>query len=178
MPSTSEAVNVLAARIGFDKPRVRAVARALTDAGRLPPGAPAKSPMLDVGNVVDLFIGSAVDVPLRSVADTVAKIRELTPAGTPIEALPESLQYTAGAYIDALADMAAEGSLDVRRVKIEVVSTWSEMAVHQPDGSVSRFVEPGALASNWQHAGHRRSTVINGAAFADAINELFEGVGA
>ncbi|MER8783365.1 hypothetical protein NKH60_19320 [Mesorhizobium sp. M1006] len=131
--------------------------------------------MLDIGNVVDLFLGSAVDVPLRSVADTVARVRELTPAGTPLKALPESLRHTAGAYLDALADMAAEGSLDVRRVKIEVVSNWKELAVHQPDGTISRFVEPGAIASNWQHAGHRRSTAINGAAFADAVSNLFAG---
>ncbi|MCZ8547638.1 hypothetical protein OOJ09_25920 [Mesorhizobium qingshengii] len=173
MPSTMEAVDVLAARVGFDKPRVRAVARSLTDAGRLPPGAPARSPMLDISNVVDLLIGCAVDVPLRAVADTVAKIRELTPAGTPISALPASLQYSAGNYLDSLADLAADGSKDVRRVKLEFVGNWNEVAIHQPDGTINRFVEPGALASNWQHTGHRRSTAVNGAAFADAINDLF-----
>ncbi|CAN7459357.1 hypothetical protein [Mesorhizobium sp. LjNodule214] len=175
MPSTSEAVNVLAARIGFDKPRVRAVARALTDAGRLPPGAPAKSPVLDIGNVVDLLVGSALDVPLRAVASTVASIRELTPAGTPIESLPASLQYSAGNYLDALADMAAVGSNDVRKAKIEFVSNWLELAVRQPDGAISRFVEQGANPGHWQQSGNRRSTVINGAAFADAINDLFKG---
>ncbi|MER9900106.1 hypothetical protein [Mesorhizobium sp. M0130] len=168
-------MNVLAARIGFDKPRVRAVARALTDAGRLPPGAPAKSPVLDIGHVVDLLIGSAVDVPLRSVADTVAKVRELTPAGAPIDVLPASLQYSAGNYLDALADLAAEGSLDVRRAKLEFVSSWNELAVYQPDGAISRFVGPGANAAQWQQSGHRRSTAINGAAFADAIRDLFAG---
>ncbi|MBM2715474.1 hypothetical protein JQK88_30570 [Mesorhizobium caraganae] len=131
--------------------------------------------MLDIGNVVDLLIGSAVDVPLRSVSETVANVRDLTPAGTPIESLPASLQYSAGNYLDALADLAAEGSSDVRRVRIEVVSSWPEIDVHQPDGAISRFVEPGALASNWQSTGHRRSTVINGAAFADAVRDLFAG---
>lgn len=175
MPSTSEAVNVLAARIGLNKPRVRAVARALTEAGRLPPGAPSKSPVLGIGNVVDLLIGSAVDVPLRAVAETVAKVRELTPAGTPIESLPASLQYSAGNYLDSLADLAAEDSQDIRRIKIEVVSTWPDIAIVQSNGAISRFVEPGTNPGHWQHAGHRRSTVINGAAFADAISDLFKG---
>lgn len=176
MPSTSEAVNALAVRIGFDKPRVRAVARALTDAGRLPPGAPSKSPVLSINHVVDLLVGSAIDVPLRAVADTVASYRELTPAGTPIEALPASLQYSAGNFLDSLADLAADGSQDVRRTKIEVVSTWPEIAVWMPDGSVRRFVAPGNDPSRWQNTGHRRSTVINGGAFSDAINDLFAGV--
>ncbi|MER9596686.1 hypothetical protein [Mesorhizobium sp. M0244] len=124
---------------------------------------------------MDLLIGSAVDVPLRAVADTVVSYRELTPAGAPIDVLPASLQYSAGNYLDALADLAADGSDDVRRAKLEFVSNWKELAVHQPDGTISRFVEPGAIASNWQHAGHRRSTAINGAAFADAVSDLFAG---
>ncbi|MCZ8546276.1 hypothetical protein OOJ09_18970 [Mesorhizobium qingshengii] len=175
MPSTMEAVDVLAARVGFDKPRVRAVARSLTDAGRLPPGAPAKSPMLDISNVVDLLIGCAVDVPLRAVAYTVAKIRELTPAGTPISALPASLQYSAGNYLDSLSELAAEGSLDVRRVKLEFVSNWNELAVHQPDGTISRFVDPGANPAHWQQSGHRKSVIVSGMAFADAVTVLFKG---
>ncbi|MGO4637231.1 hypothetical protein AB4Z43_02205 [Mesorhizobium sp. 2RAF45] len=160
-------------RIGFPTSRGKTVARRLQDEDILPSGQPGKAPEIDLRNYVDLVLALAADTTLRAVANAVANYRELTPAGTPIEALPASLQYSAGNYLDSLADLAAEGSQDVRRIKLEVVSTWPEIAVHHDDGTVRRFVQPGANPSHWQHSGHRRSTTISGAAFADCILVLF-----
>lgn len=171
MPTTKQAVAAIVRHIGLDEGRVGAVARALTDDSVLPPGAPGKSPDLSPQDVASLMLGAALDVPLRAVADAVATYRELTPAGTPIDVLPASLQYAAGNFLDGLADYPE----NARHLRIEVVSTWREITIHYADGSTRRFVEPGADASRWQSNGHRRSTVINGAAFADAVRDLFGG---
>lgn len=169
MPTTKQAVAAIVRLIGFDEGRVGAVARTLTDDSVLPPGGPGKSPQLSPQDVASLMLGATLDVPLRAVADTVAAYRELTPAGTPIDMLPASLQYSAGNYLDALADEPE----NARHLHIEVVSTWREVAIHYQDGTVRRFLEPGSDPSHWQHAGHRWSTVVNGAAFADAVRALF-----
>ncbi|MER9032417.1 hypothetical protein [Mesorhizobium sp. M0674] len=169
MPTTKQSCGALVHRVGFDPGRTKEAARALTEGGVLPSGAPGKSPELTPQHVATLMLGAALDVPLRAVADTVREYRELTPAGTPIDMLPASLQYSAGNYLDALAN---EPEL-ARHLKIEVVSTWPGISIHSPDGIVRRFVEPGTHPNHWQHSGHMRSTTVIGSAFADAVTELF-----
>jgi hypothetical protein len=180
MTTTNAAIAALVARVGFDPGRMRAVARKLTDAGRLPPGSPGKSPELEPEHVVDLIIGSAVDVPLRAVADAVRTYRSLGLPGHDASRMPASVAaryHCAGDHLDVLGDMAAYASLDARadvsKLKLEVVSNWPEIGIHHVDGSVQRFLEASTLASHWQASGHRTSTVINGAAFVDAMRDLF-----
>ncbi|KQZ99570.1 hypothetical protein ASD64_14660 [Mesorhizobium sp. Root157] len=172
MPTTLEAIDALCARIGFDKPRAKAVARALTDAGRLPAGGPGKSPELDAEHVVDIVIGCSVDAPLRAIADSVAAYRAMTPGGANLDGAPASID-TAGRALDIWADIAIHGDAALlRREQIEMISNWPEIAIHST-GSASRFREIGALASHWAETGHRKSTTINGAALVDALRELF-----
>lgn len=171
MPSTNEAIDAVV-RLGFDPGRTKAVARSLTDAGTLPSGGPGKSPALDVGHVIDLLIGVAIDVPLRLVPAAVRSYRALTPGGASLTNAPASID-TAGRAMDIWADIALHGDADVlRRDRIEIVSSWSEIAIATPEG-VRRFVPVGANAAHWGSSGHRRSTAINGAALCDAIRELF-----
>ena len=139
MTTTTLAVERISARCGFPKPRVRAVARALTDAGRLPLGGPHRAPELGAWDVVDIIIGSAVDVPLRRVAAAVEQYRALGLPGHDASAglqLPAAKYQSAGDYLDILAEMAAGGSPDAQRAvaqtMIEVVATWPEIFIEDP----------------------------------------------
>lgn len=175
MTSTKLAVDAIARRIGLPIRRVRAVAAYLTAAGGLPAGAPGKSPELSPDDVVALIVGSVVDVPLRAVAAAVDEYRALVPPG--YEASPPTIMRmpNAGAYLDVLASMAAnDAAADVSKMKVEIVTSWPEVSIHHIDGSVVRFAPAGSLHGHWQSGCHRTSTTINGAAFVDALRDLFE----
>lgn len=173
MPTTQEAVDAVVRHIGFDPPRAKAVARALTEDGRLPAGAPGRSPELDPEHVIDIVLGCAVDAPLRAIAATVEQYRALAPGGACLATAPATIDRNAGEALDIWADIAIHGDSDVlRRDKIEIVATWPEVAI-QRDGKVARFVPVGALATHWRDSGHRKSTIISGAALVDCLHALF-----
>jgi hypothetical protein len=173
LPTTNEAIDALAAFIGFDHSRAKAVARALTDAAVLPPGGPGKSPELNSEHVVDLALGCSVDAPLRGVAAAVRAYRALAPNGADLSGAPAGVTRSAGSALDIWADIAVHGDADIlRRDQIEVVSNWPEIAIYSGERT-TRYVEPGALASHWQSSGHRRSTTICGLALVDCLRELF-----
>ncbi|BBD37002.1 hypothetical protein Amn_18820 [Aminobacter sp. Y103A] len=172
MPSTTEAVDAVV-RLGFDPGRAKAVARSLTDAAVLPSGGPGKSPALDVTHFIDLLIGVVVDAPLRLVPAAVRSYRALTPGGADLANAPASID-TAGQALDIFADIALHGEHPdlLRRDQIEIVSSWSEIALISPSG-IRRFVPVGANAAHWAASGHRKSTTIAGSAFVDAVRDLF-----
>lgn len=173
MPSTQEAVDAIVRHLGFDSARVKAVARSLTEDGHLPPGAPGRSPELDPEHVVNIIIGCSVDAPLRAIADTVVAYRALVPGGANLDGAPASIDRTAGDALEVFADISIHGDADIlRRDKIEIVATWPEVAI-QRDGKVARFVPVGALATHWRDSGHRKSTIISGAALVDCLHALF-----
>lgn len=176
MTTTKTAVEALVARLGFDPPRTQAVARALTEAGILPAGSPSRSPSLDVWHIVDLLLGVAADAPLRAVATTVQEYRGLVPGGADLSGAPTHLRRTAGEYLDMLAEMAANGTADAQRdvatIRIEVVTSWPEVAIHD-GGKVHRFQPLGTIANHWQDGRHRRGVTLNGAAFVAAVRDLF-----
>jgi hypothetical protein len=173
MPSTQEAVDAIVRHLGFDSARVKAVARSLTEDGRLPPGGPGRSPELDPDHVLAMVLGCAVDAPLRAIAATVEQYRALAPGGACLATAPATIDRNAGEALDIWADIAIHGDSDVlRRDKIEIVSNWGEIALHTGD-AIRRFVPAGTLASHWRDTGHRRSTTINGASLVDALRELF-----
>jgi hypothetical protein len=174
MPTTNEAVHAVWRHLGFEKPRVAAVARSLTDAGVLPAGGPGRSPELEPQHVVDIILAVAVDAPLRALAAKVAEYRAMTPGGACLVGAPDSID-TAGRMLDILGDWSIHGDADLlRRDAIEVVSSWPEIALHDyAAAQVRRFAPVGTLASHWQNSGHRRSTCIHGSAFVNAMRELF-----
>ncbi|MDX8521308.1 hypothetical protein [Mesorhizobium dulcispinae] len=173
MASTKQAVDAIVRRIGFDPGRVSAVARVLTEAGELPSGAPGKSPELSPQHVTKLMVATALDAPLRAVADTVGEYVALRREGVP-EGAPEGIGDTAGDVLDILAEIAAAGSTDAKaraaNTIITVVNSWPETVLVDPIDT-RRFSagEPG----RWQAYGHRKSVEINGGAFVDVINDLF-----
>ncbi|MBZ9698817.1 hypothetical protein [Mesorhizobium sp. CO1-1-9] len=173
MPSTKLACDTLVRRVGYDPGRIKEVARVLTDASVLPPGAPGKSPELSPQDVATLMLGTALDVPLRAVADTVRQYRALRREGVP-EGAPASISATAGEELDILAEIAATGSPEakarVAKTIVTVVGNWPEITlVHKPWRIRFHAGEPG----RWQAFGHRRAVDLNGSAFVAAITELF-----
>jgi hypothetical protein len=171
MATLNATLRALERHVGLPQSRSRTVARRLQEAHILPLGGPGIAPELTADAVVSLVIALASDTPLHGAVEAVQTYRDLTPVGAPLDALPDTIRYTAGDFLDGLADEPA----NARNLKIEIVSTWPEIALHYSDGTIRRIVAPGADASAWQARGHRRSITINGAAFADAINELFGG---
>jgi len=175
LATLNAAIAALERRVGFSASRARLVGRHLREQGLLPAGAPGIAPDLDLDDFVTLVIALAADVPLHQSADAVRAYRNLTPGGADVSRAPASVPRTAGEEIDAIFSLASDGNSDVRGVKLEFVANWPEVAAHWHDGSISRFRELGALAAHWGAAGHRRSTTVNMAALADAINETFTG---
>ena len=181
MPTTSQAVDAIARHIGLDHKRVRAVARMLTDSGRISAGGPGHAPEIDVWHAVDIIIGSALDVPLRAVSETVGEYRKLGLPGHDAPSMPASVasRYgSVGEELDTLAELAATG-IAVPGVIVEITNSFAEITISEPgtDGSnpVTRRYRPaGALHSHWGHPGHRAAVSISGAAFASAIQEVFK----
>ncbi|MER8549201.1 MULTISPECIES: hypothetical protein [unclassified Mesorhizobium] len=169
-----QAVAAIVRRIGFDEGRVGAVARILTDAAVLPPGAPWTSPDLSPQDVASLMLGAALDVPLRAVVDAVRDYRALRREGVP-DGAPFAISVaTTGEELDVLAEIAATGSPEAKaraaKTIITVVNSWPEVVpIDQID---TRRFNAGA-PSHWQASRHRKSVEINAAALVDVINELF-----
>jgi hypothetical protein len=160
--------------LGFPKSRSITISRRLQERGALPIGAPGVAPELDTHDVVSLIIALAADTALHEAPDAVARYRSLTPGGVDLTGAPDSID-TAGRALDIFADIAIHGDADLlRRDRIEVVSNWPEVSIHDAtSGLTKRFVPVGALAANWQANGHRKSTTINASAFVDCIRDLF-----
>lgn len=169
----NEAIAALERFVGFRRGRLVSVSQRLQQAGILPIGAPRTPPQLDLTHVVCLLVAYAADAAIHLSAKSVEIIETLTPGGADLSSAPQHLRLTAGDQLRAIAALAAEGDSDMRRIKLEFVSTWPELAIHWPDGSVQRFREMGALASHWGDGAHRKSITVNGAALADAFEFLF-----
>lgn len=174
MPTLNEVYDADHRHLGFSKSRARQYAQRLREEGMFASGAPGKSPDITVDDFLNLLLALAIDATLADTADAVRAYRSLTPGGASLDGEPASLR-TAGDFLDIWADWAVHGDADLlRRDKIEVVSSWPEIALHEATG-VKRWQPPGSLPNHWQASGHRRSTTINGAALVDALKELFGG---
>ncbi|MBX4993850.1 hypothetical protein ABID08_006540 [Rhizobium binae] len=167
------AIAALERHLGFRRGRLVSMAQRLQNAGAIPTGAPRTPPQLTLANVVDLVVAYAADAPLHLAARSVATYGALTPGGANLDGAPARVKVTAAEYLTSIAALAAGGDTGIRRLKLEFVSTWPELAVHFEVGSIHRFQAVGALPDHWQASGHRQSLTINGAAFADAIREIF-----
>ncbi|WP_141514330.1 hypothetical protein [Rhizobium sp. M1] len=167
------AIAALERHLGFRRGRLISMAQHLQQVGVIPTGAPRTAPQLDLANVVDLVVAYAADAPLHRAATSVTTYGALTPGGADLSTAPAEVKVTAAEYLNSIAALAAEGDAGIRRMKLEFVSTWPELAVHFEDGSIYRLQAVGAVPGHWQAAGHRQSLTINGAAFADALREVF-----
>lgn len=169
-------VAALEKELGFPSSRTRSVARRLSEAGTLPAGSPGTSPMLDTHDLGTLLLGLASDVTVAEVPEAVARIDRLVPEGCDNTNFPEEIKArvrgTAGHHLDTLLALAAEGGDALRHMRIEIVSSWPEFALHWSDGSVQRWREPGVDPTIWG-AGHRRAVTIPGVALFNCITALF-----
>lgn len=176
MATLNECLAAAEQHLGFPEPRARAIAKRLTEAGLLPAGGPGRAPELDETDFVRLLIALAVNSQLRRSDEIVRIYSALAPHGANLDGAPESITKTAFDQIGILADIVIHGNADavslVRKAKLEFCRSWGEVVVHGY-GSTVRFREIGADASHWENGKHRTSTTVNGAAFVDAIQELF-----
>ena len=142
----------------------------------LPAGGPGRAPELDENDFVRLLIALAVNSRLRQSDEVVRTYSVLAPHGASLDSAPESIIKTAFDQLAILADVALHGDAEsvrlVRKAKFEFVSSWPEAVIHDY-GRTIRFREVGADAGRWKNGKHRTSTTIDGAAFVDAITELF-----
>lgn len=175
MPTLHQAIDALSRHVGFPAARLRSMSRRLQDADVLPSGAPGVAPEVQLQHVIDLIIAVASDSTLRRAATAVETYRATTPGGADLSQAPASVRATAGQQLESLARLAMDGDTDARRMRVEIVCSWPEVVFLFEDGTAHRFQPVGTLSGHWQTLGHRRATTINGAAFADAIIELFGG---
>jgi hypothetical protein len=117
------------------------------------------------------MIAYAADAPIHLSARSVETYVALTPEGAHVAKAPAGYCKTSGDELLAIAEMYDDA--DLRRLRIEFVSSWPEVAIHFAGGGIHRFLKLGALPGHWQSSGHRKSIVINGAALADVIKDLF-----
>lgn len=159
-------------RIGFPASRIRTIAQRLQEHGLLPSGAPGVSPELDIEHVVVLVLALATDTTLAKVAEAVGVYGSMSPGGADVTVAPASIPRNAREALLAFAELAIDGN-SLSSISVEVVATWPEISLLWTDGTAQRFREVGALASHWADGRHRRSTTINGNAFAAVFADLF-----
>ncbi|MBB2753348.1 UNVERIFIED_ORG: hypothetical protein GGI57_004070 [Rhizobium aethiopicum] len=167
------AIAALERHVGFRRGRLVSMAQRLQQANVIPTGAPRTAPQLSLVDAVNLVVAYAADAPLHLAARSVATYSALTPGGADLAHAPSGVHVTAADYLASIAALAVEGDTGIRRLKLEFVSTWPELAVQFEDGSIHRFQAVGAIAGHWQSNGHRQSLTVNGAALADALQEIF-----
>ena len=101
----------------------------------------------------------------------------MTPGGAVLSAdAPDSIPRSALEYMEVQSEVAISGDTDavedVRGHRFEFEHFWREFSAHRPEGTVTRFVLPGALATH-QQAPHRVAGVVKGEAFANLMKEIF-----
>lgn len=172
--------------MGFPASRTKQVARRLAEAGIIPVGGPRRSPELTIDDFVSLLIAASFDNGLAGVVEAARSASGLTPGGAILgvdltvdgvtaEHWPTGVPRSARQVLDVIAEIALgdiHSQREVTAMRIEFVSTWPEIAIHDGD-RIHRFREPGSNAGHWGKRGHRRSVTINGGALVDAVRALF-----
>ena len=163
--------------IGFPRSRSSGIARRLQEAGILPSGAPGVAPELDQRDVC-LLLTTLMSAPkLHEAVDHARAFSAMTPGGAVLsDDAPASIPRSALQYLETQSEIAASGQpdavADVRNHRFEFVHGWREVSAHTPEGTVTRFVLPSALASH-QQAPHRIAGVVRGEAFVNLFKDLF-----
>ena len=160
--------------IGFPKSRLKHLAPRLQDEGYIQMGGPGLAPQVDHSGFIALLLAAAADTTLRTAADRVHALLNTTPGGVSLDGAPVSIG-SAQSELLALVETALDHPGDLDGYRIEVVSGWPEIAIHQLGKVIARYQPVGALAGRWQGHGHRKSTIIDGRAFRDAVRSIFKG---
>jgi len=172
VPNITSATAAIARHVGFPEARARQIARRLREDDLMPQGAPGVTPEVDRHDLLTLLIALASDATAARAAEAVATYGALVPGGANPDGAPASIPRTVRSVLEVLAAEGAEGQ-PASPLNIEFVSTWPEIALHWEDGTVSRFRQPGALASHWEGDRIRKSITVTGAAFGALFKEVF-----
>ena len=163
--------------IGFPRSRSSGVARRLQEAKLLPSGAPGVAPDLDQRDVC-LLLAVLMSAPkLHEAPDHARAYQAMTPGGAVLSAdAPSSIPRSALEYLEIQAEIAIGGDSDavedVRSHRFEFEHFWRELSAHAPEGTVTRFVLPGQLATH-QQAPHRIAGLVKGDSFVSLIKAIF-----
>lgn len=174
MPTITAAVAALKRHAGFNSTRATNIARRLQDDGLLPKGTPSEPPQIDELQFAHLFLALASDTNIADAPNNVRRLLATTPGGVSLAGAPASIG-TARSALLALVETAIDHPGDLDGFRIEVVSSWPEIALFQFGKCVGRYQPVGSLNDHWQAPGHRKSTTVDGRAFRDAARSTFKG---
>lgn len=176
MATLNAVLDAIERHIGFPRSRGYSVARRLQEAELLPIGGPGYPPELDQ-RAACLLLAVLMSAPkLHEAPEHARAYAAMTPGGAVLSAdapasIPRALEY-----LELKSEIALAGGTqavdDVRGHRFEFVHGWRELAAHTPEGTVTRFVLPGQLASH-QQAPHRVAGVVKGEAFVNLMKDLF-----
>ena len=172
MATLNHVLDAIERQIGFPRSRSNGIARRLQESNLLPVGAPGVAPELNEDNVLDLVVALASDTELHNAVGAVRAYHAMTPGGADLSGAPDTLP-NAPIAIAVLVESARVGVAEARKSQIAVSCNWRAVAIHKPDGSVSRFSQPGAHCAHWQSNGHHKSITLTVAAIADALDDIF-----
>ncbi|SCB33947.1 hypothetical protein GA0061098_1006183 [Bradyrhizobium shewense] len=177
MATLNQTLDAIQRHVGFPRSRGYSVARRLQEARILPIGGPGIAPAPGQRDVC-LLLAVLMSAPkLHEAPDHALAYALMTPGGAVLSAdAPARIPRSALEFLEVKAEVAIGGSpeaiQDVRAHRYEFVHGWREFSAHTPEGTVTRFVLPGALASH-QQAPHRVAGVVKGEAFVNLMKELF-----
>ncbi|MCA1476763.1 hypothetical protein [Bradyrhizobium sp. NBAIM08] len=177
MATLNAVLDAIERHIGFPRSRGYSVARRLQEAELLPLGGPGYAPELEQRDVC-LLLAVLMSAPkLHEAPDHARAYAAMTPGGAVLsDDAPTSIPRSALEYLEVQSEVAVGGSpeaiQDVRGHRFEFEHFWRGFSVHTPEGAVTRFVLPGALASH-QQAPHRIAGVVKGEAFVNLVKDLF-----
>jgi hypothetical protein len=177
MATLNNALDAIERHIGFPRSRSSGVARRLQESKLLPAGAPGVAPELDQRDTC-LLLATLMSAPmLHEAVEHANAYTAMTPGGAVLsDDAPVSIPRSALAYLEVQSEMAVGGQpdavADVCGLRLEFVHGWRELSAHSPEGTVTRFVLPGELASH-QQAPHRIAGVVRGEAFVNLMKDLF-----
>jgi hypothetical protein len=177
MATLNNTLDAIERHIGFPRSRSTGIARRLQEADILPSGMPGVPPKLDQSDVC-LLLATLMSAPkLHEAVDHARAYLAMTPGGAVLSAdAPDSIPRSALEFLEVKSEIAIGGQPDavddVRGHRFEFVHGWRELSARTPEGTVTRFVLPGQLASH-QQAPHRIAGVVKGDAFVNLIKEIF-----
>ncbi|MCS3895575.1 hypothetical protein M2171_004708 [Bradyrhizobium japonicum USDA 38] len=172
MATLNHVLDGIERHLEFPRSRSSGIARRLQESNLLPVGAPGVAPELNEDNVLDLIVTLAADTELHTAVAALRAYQTATPGGINLDGAPQSIP-NAPIAVAILVEDARACNEQARASRIEVSCNWRAVAIHKPDGSVSRFSQPGAHCAHWQSNGHHKSITLNVAAIADALDDLF-----
>jgi len=169
MATIAQTVAVLARELNLPEPYIAQRARRLREVGILPASNGRDYPALHIGHLASLVLALAADVAVKDAPNAVTTYSGLLLHGIDPELMPATIRPAASTlrpYLEHILGTLAAGDTN-HRLTIEVVGTWPEVRIFDPDDRKTLvFVPVGTLPTHWQGDAVRRSTTITGRALS------------